>query len=117
MWGSVARETTVDVITLDDYCARAGVASIGILKSDTQGYDLEVLRGAGRLMDEGRISLILTEILFADQYKDGARIEDIFRFMRERGYKFSTFHNWHYRRHAVAGYCDALFVHPSILPA
>jgi FkbM family methyltransferase len=116
MWGQVARETTVDVITLDDYCAGKGIGSIGILKTDTQGYDLEVLKGAAKLMDAGKISLIITEILFADMYQEGARIEDIFRWMRERGYKFSTFYNWHYRRHAVAGFCDALFLHPSILP-
>jgi hypothetical protein len=67
-------------------------------------------------MEAGRISLILTEILFGDMYKDSARIEDIFRFMREHRYKLSTFYNWHYRRHAVAGFCDALFVNPGILP-
>jgi FkbM family methyltransferase len=116
MWGSVAKETTVEVTTLDDYCASKGIESIGILKTDAQGYDLEVLKGAKKLLEAGRISLILTEILFADMYKDSARIEDIFRFMREHRFKLSTFYNWHYRRHAVAGFCDALFVNPGILP-
>jgi FkbM family methyltransferase len=116
IWGKVTREATVEVVTLDDYCVRKGIERIGILKSDTQGYDLEVLKGASNLMEAGRISVIVTEILLADMYKDGARIEDIFRLMRERRYKLSTFYNWHYRKHAVAGFCDALFVHPDILP-
>src|SRR3954471_6435418 len=76
-WGAVTRETTVEVVTLDDYCARKGIESIDVLKSDTQGYDLEVLKGARGLMEAGRIGLILVEIIFAELYKDGARVEDI----------------------------------------
>jgi FkbM family methyltransferase len=116
IWGKVTNETTVEVTTLDDYCARKGIASIGILKTDTQGYDLEVLKGARGLMEAGKISLILTEILLADMYKDSARIEDFFKLTREHRYKLSTFYNWHYRRHALAGFCDALFVHSDIVP-
>jgi FkbM family methyltransferase len=116
IWGTVTRETTVEVVTLGDYCAGKGIESIGLLKIDTQGYDLEVLKGARRLLEAGRISLVLTEILFADMYKDSGKIEDVFRLMREHRYKLSTFYNWHYRRHAVAGFCDALFVHSDIVP-
>jgi FkbM family methyltransferase len=116
IWGSVTKESTVEVITLDDYCARKGIASIGILKTDTQGFDLEVLRGARGLLEAGRINLVLTEIIFADMYKDSAKIEDVFRLMREHRYKLATFYNWHYRKHAVAGWCDALFVHSALVP-
>jgi len=44
-WSEVRRETPVRVETVDAYCAERGIPSIDLLKIDTQGYDLEVLRG------------------------------------------------------------------------
>ncbi len=45
-WGSIVRETEVAITTLDDYCRSTDVSRIDLLKIDTQGYELEVLRGA-----------------------------------------------------------------------
>ena len=47
-WGTIKEKRPVEVWTLDDYCDRKGVDRIDILKSDTQGYDLEVLRAPKR---------------------------------------------------------------------
>jgi FkbM family methyltransferase len=44
--GAVVAETPVTVTTLDEYCAANGIERIDLLKNDTQGYELEVLRGA-----------------------------------------------------------------------
>ncbi|MEJ0069514.1 MAG: FkbM family methyltransferase [Pseudomonadota bacterium] len=38
----------VALITLDEYCATRGVARIDYLKIDTEGHDLQVLRGRPR---------------------------------------------------------------------
>src|ERR1700693_617976 len=41
-WGSIKETHKVTVKTLDDYCTEQGITNIDILKSDTQGFDLEV---------------------------------------------------------------------------
>ena len=56
-WSEVRRETSVRVETVDAYCAERGIPSIDLLKIDTQGYDLEVLRGAERMVADGRARL------------------------------------------------------------
>jgi FkbM family methyltransferase len=43
-WGSIQRRISVEVKTIDDYCVQNRISSIDILKSDTQGFDLEVLK-------------------------------------------------------------------------
>jgi FkbM family methyltransferase len=51
--------TTEDVVTttLDDYANSAGLDDISLVKIDTEGHDLAVLRGARRLLAEQRISV------------------------------------------------------------
>jgi len=65
-WGEIVSRYPVEVITADDYCQSRGLERIDILKIDTQGFDLEVLRGAEGLMRESAIHLIFMEYYFTD---------------------------------------------------
>ena len=58
---SKPRETVVPVTTLDSYCLEHNVATIDLLKIDVEGFELNVLRGAKRLLEEGRIAAIQFE--------------------------------------------------------
>jgi FkbM family methyltransferase len=51
----------ITVTTIDDYCARQGIAAIDLLKIDTEGHDLAVLRGGARMIREGRVARIQFE--------------------------------------------------------
>jgi len=51
----------VKVVCLDDFCEANGVEYIDFLKIDTEGHELEVLRGAVKLIAKNRISLIQFE--------------------------------------------------------
>lgn len=48
----------VDVICLDAFAADHDISSIDLLKIDTEGHELEVLKGATTLLREGRIGAI-----------------------------------------------------------
>jgi FkbM family methyltransferase len=61
-WGGINNVTTVQVETLHNYCQRNSISKIDLLKIDTQGYDLEVLRGAKQMLSEHRIRSLLIEI-------------------------------------------------------
>ncbi|MCC7334737.1 MAG: FkbM family methyltransferase [Pirellulaceae bacterium] len=51
----------VAIDTLDNFCAKRGIARISYLKVDTEGADIDVLKGAGQMLAEQRIDLIELE--------------------------------------------------------
>lgn len=110
-WSRVVRTTRMRVTTVDDYCSRHGIESIDILKSDTQGYDLEVLRGARGMLESGRVHLVYMEVNFAEIYESLPRLDEIFGFLADRGYALVAFYRFQFQ-HDRASWTDALFVHP-----
>lgn len=111
-WGTVAERREVEVDTIDAYCDRTAVTHIDILKSDTQGFDFEVLKGAKRLLGEHRIHLVFFEVTFCELYKDLPRFDEIYRFLIEQGLVLVSFYEMEYK-HNRAGWTDALFVDPA----
>ena len=53
----------VEVTTLDEFAVRHGIERIAFLKIDTEGFDVNVLRGARQLLAEGRIGPIQFEFI------------------------------------------------------
>lgn len=53
---------TVPVTTLDSFAEQRGIDEIDVLKIDVEGADLNVLRGAERLLGDNRIKTIIVEI-------------------------------------------------------
>jgi len=51
----------VKVISLENFIAQHGIEKIELLKIDTEGHELEVLRGAANLLKNGKIKLIHLE--------------------------------------------------------
>lgn len=47
--------------TIDRFCARHGIAHIDLLKIDTEGFDMNVLKGAQGMMEKRGIRLIVVE--------------------------------------------------------
>lgn len=107
-WGRIQRQVNVRMGTIDDYCDENHIRKIEILKCDTQGYDLEVMRGAKRMLRERRIHLIFTELNFSDMYKGQASLDEIYRFLREHNFRLVTFYRFAYQNNR-AGWTDALF--------
>lgn len=52
---------SVTVIALDDFCIAERIDQISYMKIDTEGADLEVLKGASRMLLEQKIDLIEVE--------------------------------------------------------
>ena len=55
------REESIRLMTLDMYCAERGIARIDFVKLDVEGHEFAVLRGACRMLSEGRINAIQFE--------------------------------------------------------
>ena len=52
---------TVDIVTLDEFCQTKRIDQINYLKIDTEGGDLEVLKGAANMLTEQRIDFVEVE--------------------------------------------------------
>lgn len=52
---------SVDIITLDEFCHTRGINQIDFLKIDTEGGDLDVLKGAATMLREQKIDLVQVE--------------------------------------------------------
>jgi FkbM family methyltransferase len=107
---------SVPVRSLDSICAEFGVQSIDLLKSDTQGFELEVFRGAKRLMDAGKIGLVHCEIIFSEMYKNLPKFTEVCARLLDSGFSLVSTYDFHYQN-GIAGWCDALFVHKTRMQA
>lgn len=77
----VVRRVTLPATTIEQVCADAG-ADFDLLKIDTQGSELAVLRGLG----PRRPTFVLCEISMVDLYEGQATFPELARFLEERGY-------------------------------
>lgn len=57
----VYKPLSVETITLDDFCYREKIASINFLKVDTEGHELEILKGSTHLLANQLIGIIQIE--------------------------------------------------------
>lgn len=82
--GLVERTLPITLTTLDEWCEREGQRHVDVIKIDTQGSELEVLKGSDRTLDTVRA--IEVEVEFNPLYEGVALFGDIDRFLRERGF-------------------------------
>jgi hypothetical protein len=75
----------VNVTTIDDYCASKKIATIQLLKCDTEGHDMEVLRGAETLFCQGRIMVCQFEYNHRWVYSRHF-LKDVFDFCQDLPY-------------------------------
>ena len=111
-WGSIKQRSQLRLDTIDEYCARVGVKHIDVLKSDTQGFELEVLRGASGMIEHRRIQLIYLEIIFSAMYKGLPGADEIFKLLFDRGFRVVSFYEMHHRN-GLLSWTDVLFVDPA----
>jgi len=108
-WGKIVKTTNVSVITLDNFARQQKIDYVHIVKSDTQGYDFEVLKGADGLMRENRIGMLYFEFIFSSQYKDLPLFEDVLQFLRERNFSLVAIYKGYFQRDLI-GWGDVLFI-------
>ncbi len=79
-----AGETDVELQTLDAWTEREGVDRVDFVKLDTQGSELDILRGAERILQTVRA--IEVEVEFNPIYEGQPLFGDVDRHLRTRGF-------------------------------
>lgn len=100
----LTRTVDVAVVRLDEDIA----VSPDILKLDLQGYELEALRGAERLL--GGVSAVLCELAFTDLYAGQPLGGEVIAWMEERGFETEGLYSPWYDDSGAVVSADALFL-------
>lgn len=75
---------SVPTISLDKYCEVNHVDHINYLKIDVEGAEKDVIRGAKKLICNGKINFI--EFEYGETYSDaGIKLEEIYKFLKSKG--------------------------------
>ena len=97
--------------TLDRFSEVNSIDHIDVLKMDVQGWELEVLRGAQRMIARQRIRFILAEVGFRRGDSDMQYFEDLNSFLESRGCWLCGFYDqfrWGPTKQFV-GFANALY--------
>jgi FkbM family methyltransferase len=82
----------VPVSTLDIYTQQHGIDHIDLVKIDAEGFDLNVLEGASRLLDEQKIDIFLFE--YADGWINNRRfLKEAADYLASKPYRFYRLFN------------------------
>ena len=76
----------VNVTTIDLFCAAHCIERISLLKIDTEGHDLDVIRGASNMLTRGNIDVVFAECSLTQVSKRLVSFSEMQADMRERGY-------------------------------
>ena len=108
----IVEKVEVSMDTVDHFCAEHGIGSIDLLKTDVQGYDLQVLKGAKGLLESNRIHAVFSEVNFHPLYDGQCTFEEMYAYLRGYGFCLCGFYDvvreegWHIH------WTDALFIRP-----
>jgi FkbM family methyltransferase len=115
-WYDVDHAETVPVVSLDDWVRTQRLSQIDILKIDVQGLELEVLRGAERLLLRGDIKAINCEAQLVQEYEGAATFSEIDLFLKSCGYTLHQIHELEVRGdEQQSSYLDALWIRADVL--
>lgn len=113
-WGKISNKILVDTITIDNYCQTNGIPTIDILKSDTQGFELEVYKGAIQMMKSNNIHLAYFEFIFSDMYKNLPSFDEIYKLLKDNNFRLVNFYDFHYQNGLIS-WVDVLFVNSNYM--
>jgi FkbM family methyltransferase len=76
----------IQLTTLDAFCEQNGIQRIDILKTDTEGFDLQVLRGAKSLLTNGAVLNIVSEVTLSSTDNAHTNFFALIEWLRQYGF-------------------------------
>lgn len=87
-WTDAGTES-VGTVSIDEFCEAQAIDRIDLLKMDIQGHEASALRGAGRMLSEGRVGTIFLELNWAEPGEPSSAQECI-DLLSDAGYQFAA---------------------------
>jgi len=96
--------------SLDSLAQQQHWTAIDLLKLDCQGYELPILQGARKLLHEGRIRSLYTEVNFIGQYQNQCYFDDLCRFLRAQQMGLISLYEGNRAANGCIRWANALFL-------
>lgn len=104
----------IEVMTGDHFCKLNMIDEIDILKIDTEGYELEVLKGFTDKMNQNKIKVLYCEVGFHPNNRRNSYLLDVYSFALQNNFKFFGLYEISpLRENGVNNYGNVMFVHES----
>ena len=102
-------QIVIDGTTLNEVCNEEDSSAKYLLKIDTQGSEIEVLKGATDILPQ--TECIILETSFFQSFVDGPTIFNVINFMKEKGFVVYDMFGFLYRPYDIAlSQVDLVFV-------
>ena len=106
-----ANQEDVETTTLDAVLDSMGWPAVGLLKIDTEGHDLKVIRGAQGALSRGLIDTVVVECTFNPRGAPHVDVLEILPTMRNFGYEVMAVYSENIGRFTRgSGHSNVLFV-------
>ena len=83
-------EVSIEMTTLDEYCAKKSLKRVDLMKVDTEGGELDVFRGAAAVLERHRPVIICEVLDWVTRPWGRAAVETV-DYLAERGYEWFEF--------------------------
>lgn len=110
---STREAETIHIETLDRYCSQHAIDAIDVLKTDTEGYDLDVLRGADGMLSTQRVEFVYVEVSFLRGNRQNTPFQPVLELLTgHHRYRFLGLYETYPLHHFDEPnlFCNALFV-------
>jgi len=91
---TATRRVKIQTETMDQFIAANSIHNVALLKIDTEGNDLEVLKGADTLLASPDLNYVICEFGIHPEDKRHVNINDLLRFMAPKGFYISSLGNF-----------------------
>jgi FkbM family methyltransferase len=104
---------SIAATTIDRVWEQAGEVDLDLIKVDTQGEDLAVLKGAQRALSM-QIPVLIVEAIFVRRYSGQSPPHELLAFAAEHGYRLVHLLNVNHTRAGELAWADFVLVHESV---
>jgi hypothetical protein len=98
----------VEMKTVDQICQENGIEHISLLKSDTQGFDYQVVCGAREMLLGKKIDHVLIELNFIKLYENQSDPLQIYTFLYQNNFMLTGIYERAYTGNIIS-WCTVLF--------
>jgi len=104
----------IEVMTGDYFCELNNIAEIDILKIDTEGYELEVLKDFKEKLRQNKIKVLYCEVGFHPKNKRNSYFLTLYKYALENSFKFyGLYEVTPLKKNGTNNYGNVMFVHES----
>lgn len=100
----------VEIETIDRFGAAHSISKIDLLKTDTEGYDFQVLQGASNYFAENRVLFVFTEVGFVESDVRHTFFPQIDAWLRSQNFDLYGLYDVSRPVNSGIAYCNALYV-------